>query len=710
MTEDSMDNLDPETNEPPKSPQPVPTNEPEVAPPETLRFSSGLTSPRTFFWPRIVLYGFVMAAGAFYLLYRASSPAVPHAVFLNTDRITEINWPDLDTRIVLENSIWWVENSLWGRAPADETQVLLLIHQLRDARGLAVSKIPGTFRPAGRMEVVTSTARRTLLWHASGADALLESHQKRFLLPRFVVEKLFPAPETLVVRKMFTLDPDRVTQLSLTVATAAGERGYRVLRENGFYYIPGTHSHLLHGPALRLFLEALQDLTFRRLLAVPSSLPAHPDFSFTQDQTTAKLVRIEGSCPGEELAVARFEGTLWLAGCVSRRLWNRLIPALPSLLEARVLPTPDAGTWNRIEIRRDKQSVVLLERTPNGWVTGDGRAADERLCTELLEAFGSAPVLGLEPPLETTPCLEILFASKNQQFSIGLIEQDPDTFLIRQGENRRARVSRALVSMVRPELAHWLDRRLIPKAEYTRIQRQAGTFSEVWARQDDKTWQVLEPLDIPYEEDLTGEIVPRLLELRSLSASASGQDPASSETAADRIRATWILTRADGGRVTLVATPDAHVVRVLDTDPVRLEVSPGDRDFLLRPFHAIARPSWKLAETREVRIRHVDGTTATLSFHEPHWLWTHTKKQLLTPATAQAFFLATEQDLLQAEPWDLGSFPDCPVRISFSSDAGIRQEYCLNPTRDAVFLMRPTWPGRVKVPATFLTRLEVPSP
>ncbi|PKN45214.1 MAG: hypothetical protein CVU59_09705, partial [Deltaproteobacteria bacterium HGW-Deltaproteobacteria-17] len=325
-----------------KTPTPVEEEIPSRPSEADLRLSSSLPVPKAFTWTRAILYGAVLVVGALYFFWRTTSPSVPRNVFRNADQIRALEWPQSSTRLTSEKQSWVVENPTWDRAPADPTQVLSLLDRLKGARGLPVRRIPPDFRLVGRLVVTTPEASRTLVWHAAGADAIVESGEDRFLLPNFPVEQLFPAAENLVSRRVLTLDPSLAEELSVTVVTADGDRRYRIRREGGYYYIPGTNAHLLHTKTVTGLFRELQDMTLRRLLPTPKIPPVQADFSFSLEGIPWKLARIEATCPEGETAVARFFGR-WLAGCVATRLWNRLTPSLPELLEARLLPAPASG-------------------------------------------------------------------------------------------------------------------------------------------------------------------------------------------------------------------------------------------------------------------------------------------------------------------------------------------------------------------------------
>ena len=716
MTEDS--------NEKPVKTSPSQTPEPE---PE-LKLSSSLPTPRALTWTRVVLYGAVLVVGALYLFGRTTSPAQPRFVFLNADRINSMEWPDSGTRLVAQKDAWVVENPAWELAAADPTQVLTLLDRLKTARGLPLRRIPPEFRLIGRMIVGTPDARRTLTWHAAGADAIVESGDERFLVPNFAVESLFPAAENLVSRQVLSHDPTQATELQITVVTAEGEKRYRIRREGDYFYIPGTNAHLLHTATLTGLFRELQDLTFRRLLPTPKTPPVQADFTITTGNTQWKLARIPATCPDGELAVARFSER-WLCGCIASRLWNRLTPALPDLLEPRLLPAPaPGGTWDRIEIRHTGSTAIRMQKKENNWTFDDGRPADEGVCTDTIQSWSNAMVLGLETLTPTDrPDTQVIFHQGSHSFSVHLLRSGEEYFIVRQGEKRRARIPKALFDRIRPEVDWWLDRRVFPHADIVKIQRTAGDFRETWTREPEGSWRVIEPLDLPYPPTLSQEIIARLLTLRRIAPTLPSAveltpavDPATPPSPSPApIAAAWIaqkrpvlwtLTRGDDSRIQLLVSPVEEASREgADGAKSRVRLSDEDVAFLLRPHFQLNRPAWSLQEARGAAVRLPDGRGFTLAFHDPHWLWSAPEgKKILSAAQAAAFFARLDQELDRAVLWDLGTLVDCPIRLTFSSDGGLKQDFCLQAHPDLVFLARAGGTGRAVLPVSFLDSMTKP--
>ncbi|MBU1412920.1 hypothetical protein KKC22_15520 [Myxococcota bacterium] len=706
-----------------------------------LKLSSSLPLPRAFTWTRSILYGAVLVVGALYFFWRTTSPSVPRNVFRNADQIHALEWPDSRTKLISEKENWVVENPSWDRAPADPTQVLTLMERLKSARGLPVRRIPPDFRLVGRLVVTTPEASRELVWHAAGADAIVESGDSRYLLPNFPVEQLFPAAENLVSRRVLSIDPALAEELSVTVVTADGDKRYRIRRDGDYYYIPGTHAHLLHTTTVTGLFRELQDMTLRRLLPTPKIPPVHADFSFSLEGVPWKLARIEASCPEGETAVARFSGR-WLAGCVATRLWNRLTPSLPELLEARLLPSPaSGGTWDRIEIRHTGSPAIRIGKTPKGWAFDDGTLADERVCSGTIGQWSGATVLGLETLNPTDhPDTQVIFHRGTLSFSVHLLAVNGETFIVRQGEKRRARVPRVLFDLIRTDPAWWKDRRVFPHTDIVKIQRTAGDFRETWALGPEGDWRVLEPLDQPYPAGLQREVIPRLLSLRVEVSTPAATPPVVAEVMQPSPTPTspsaltppppsptpatttdpswqsqkrpvlWTLTRKDNSKVQLLVSPLEDAAREgADGAKSRIRLSSDDVDFLLRPHFHLQRPAWNLREARSTMIRFPDGRGASLTFHDPHWLWTAPEgKKILPEAGAAAFFQRVGDELDHATPWDLSPIPDCPIRLTFNSDAGLKQEFCLEAHTDFLFLSRAGGFGRAVLPATFLDSLMKP--
>ena len=701
------------------------TTEAPSPPVETLQFSSALPEPRAFTWTRAVLYGAVLAAGLAWFFWRAAAPATPREVFQNADRIDALEWPDSGTRLVATDAGWEVSHASWDRAAADPTAVLALLDRLKGARGLPLRRLPPDFRPVGRLIVSAAGVRRTLVWHAAGADAVVESGDQRFLVPSFPADQLFPAPESLVTRRLLGRDPGDAGELSVTVVTAEGERRYRIRREGDYWYIPGTHAHLLHTPAVVRLLADLRELSFRRLLPSPAMWPSLVDFSLTQEGRTWRLARITGACPEGELAVARQDGR-WLAGCVSARAWARLVPTLPALLEPRLVPPPGGGgTWDRLELRHRGSPALRISRGEKGWTFEDGTPADAATCAGFIERWTSANVLGLEPLLPTDQAdLQVFFRRGEHVFSFHLLAIGDAFFAVRQGERRRARIPRELFDLVRPDPAWWRDRRVFPHDDIVKIQRTTGGFRETWVREADGAWRVLEPLDLPYPPELATEVIPRLLGLRSEAPDAP--DPAPSETIAlARPAVLWTLTRTDGTTIRLWITPGEGTSRALGDGPrTALRLAAANEDFGLGPHFRPHRPAWELARARGAVFRFADGRTVELELRDSTWLWTAPEGKKLLPADAAGAFLARlDKALEEAEPWDLGTIPDCPIRLSFTSDLGLPQAFCLEtaagtppakvaptgaPSAGFLLIARAGLPGRARLPASFLTLLATP--
>jgi hypothetical protein len=697
-----------------------------------LRFTSGLPAPGGFPWTRIALYGAVLSAAIFWFFWRTTTPSQPREVFRHADRIRELEWHDSGTRLVSVDQGWEVLHPSWERAAADPTAVLTLLDRLRNARGIPLRRIPADFRPAGRLVVSTPGARRTLVWHAAGADAIVESGDQLFLVPGFPVGQLFPAPEHLVSRRLLLRDPSTAGELSITVVTADGERRYRIRREGDHWYIPGTHAHLLHTPAVTRLLGELQDLSFRRLLPAPPTWPTLADFSFTREGVSWRLVRVPGDCPEGEIAVARLDKR-WLAGCVSARAWARLLPTLPALLEPRLVPPPGGGgTWDRIEVRHRGAPAIRITRTGKGWTFADGTLADAALCVELIDRWSGATVLGLEPLLPTdAPGIQVILGHGDRSFSVHLMNVGESFFAVRQGEKRRARIPKALFDLVRTDAAWWRDRRVFPHDDVVKIQRSAGDFRETWAKEADGAWRVLEPLDQPYLPELATEVIPRLLSLRQEPQDAptpaeSGTDSASdrpfdrpaesgTDSASDRPHGrpavAWILTRTDGTLLELRVGPDGTAARAEGQGvqaPVKL--SGDDVDFLLRPHFLPHRASWETASAQALILRLPDGRTHELQFREPNWLWTTPDgKKILLPGQVAAYLARVGKSLDAARAWDLGTLPLCPIRLTLRSDVGLEQGFCLEAAGDGhLLLARAGLAGRSLLDSAFLDQLTTP--
>ena len=731
------------------------TTEAPSPPVETLQFSSALPEPRAFPWTRAILYGAVLAAGLAWFFWRTAAPAIPREVFQNADRIDALEWPDSGTRLVATDAGWEVSHASWDRAAADPTAVLALLDRLKGARGLPLRRIPPDFRPVGRLIVSAAGVRRTLVWHAAGADAVVESGNQRFLVPSFPADQLFPAPESLVTRRLLGRDPGDAGELSVTVVTAEGERRYRIRREGDYWYIPGTHAHLLHTPAVVRLLADLRELSFRRLLPSPATWPSLVDFSLTQEGRTWRLARITGECPEGELAVARQDGR-WLAGCVSARAWARLVPTLPALLEPRLVPPPGGGgTWDHLELRHRGSPALRIARGEKGWTFEDGTPADAAICAGLIERWTSSNVLGLEPLLPTDQAdTQVFLRQGKHEFYFHVLSVGDAFFAVRQGERRRARIPKELFDLVRPDPAWWRDRRVFPHDDVVKIQRTSDGFRETWVREADGTWRVLEPLDLPYPPELATEVIPRLMALRSEAPTTGGTatdatptaatptagvepgkvpgvEPASPETPdLARTAVLWTLTRTDGTTIRLWITPGEGTSRALGDGPkTALRLAATDEAFLLQPHFRPHRPAWELARARGAVFRFADGRTVELELRDSTWLWTAPEGKKLLPADAAGAFLARlDKALEEAEPWDLGTIPDCPIRLSFTSDLGLPQAFCLetaagiapagtqpvgtpsaeNPSAGFLLIARAGLPGRSLLPASFLSLLAVP--
>ncbi len=179
----------------------------------------------------------------------------------------------------------------------------------------------------------------------------------------------------------------------------------------------------------------------------------------------------------------------------------------------------------------------------------------------------------------------------------------------------------------------------------------------------------------------------------------------------------WTLTRRDNSRIQLLVSPiEDAALEGADGAKSRVRLSRDDVDFLLRPHFQLQRPTWDLKEARSMMIRFPDGRGASLTFHDPHWLWTAPEGKKILPADrAVAYFQRLGLELEGAVSWDLGLISDCPIRLSFSSDMGLKQEFCLAANPDIVFLSRSAGPGatglgfgRAVLPATFLESLMKP--
>jgi hypothetical protein len=698
-----------------------------------LRFTTGLLAPRGFPWTRIVLYGAVVSAGLFWFFWRTATPSQPREVFRHADRIRELEWPDSGTRLVSGAQGWEVFHPSWERAAADPTAVLTLLDRLRNARGIPLRRLPPDFRPAGRLVVATPEARRTLVWHTAGADAIVESGGRLFLVPGFPVGQLFPAPENLVSRRILQQDPATAEELSIIVVTADGERRYRIRREGDYWYIPGTHAHLLHTPTVTRLLRELQELSFRRLLPAPATWPSLADFAFTREGASWRLARVPGDCPEGELAVARLDER-WLAGCVSARAWSRLVPTLPALLEPRLVPPPEGGgTWDRIELRHRGSTTVRVTRTEKGWTFEDGTLADAALCAGLIEAWGVATVLGLEPlPPTDSPELQVILHRGAHAFSVHLMADGDAHFAVRQGERRRARIPKVLFDLVRADAAWWRDRRVFPHDDVVKIQRSAGDFRETWAKQDDGAWRILEPLDQPYLPGLATEVIPRLLSLRhgwtdpTGTAAPTGtvtpppesppNPPAPSgsvpspELHARRPVVAWTLTRADGSRIELRVSPDGPAARTDGTGThLPLHLDRDDVDFLLRPFFLPHRPAWDPGAASALILRLADGRTYELQSRDPNWLWTSPDgKKILLAGQVAAYLARLGQALDGARELDLGTLPECPIRLTLRSDVGVEQGFCLEAVAGHLLISRAGLTGRSLLAPAFLELLTRP--
>ncbi len=114
------------------------------------------------------------------------------------------------------------------------------------------------------------------------------------------------------------------------------------------------------------------------------------------------------------------------------------------------------------------------------------------------------------------------------------------------------------------------------------------------------------------------------------------------------------------------------------------------------------RPPWNLAQAKNIQIRLFPNREIRISFHDPHWLWVEgEKKRILTEVQAKAFLTAVQKALEQAAASDLLPAADCPVRLAFSSDAGLPLEYCVETVDGQKRVSRAGIPGHARVPEDF---------
>ncbi len=667
---------------------------------DPLKLESRLQPQKTFGMGRLFLYGAVLVLGGIWILTRSGAPARPVQVFLHTDSIQEFSWPDARMKLVRTDNTWHLEHEQYGRIPADESRVLVMLHLLKNARGLVPPRRPPEFRHLGRMVLVTPSASRTLSWYVHGTDAIVESGGHLYLLPHFAADRLFPAAGQLVSRQLLDFEPGTVSGLTLPVITAQGERRYRIHRENDLFYISGPPAHLLHSPAVEQFLKELSGLTFRSLLEKPATDPENPDISLLSDGRQLHLARVDSACPEGETALARFDGT-WLAGCVATSLWTRLKPVLPALLEAGLLPSTPGFSWDGFVIREANKPELELRKAPEGWRMGDGRAADELRCQTLLDSWGGTSVLGLEQysPEEDEKTAEITFFRGNVLFTVRLFQSGEDNhFAMREQEGKKARIPPNLARMVRANPEYWLDRRVFPSPDFVRIRRSSGKFQETWHRQEN-SWRLLEPLEFPYPENFAEVLTSRLFSLRQTEGSVSFP-----ETTPEPVPVEWILEPSAGETVHIRIQPDGTVFLGPNEEPTRLHLTPEDVAFLQRPFHYLTRWPWPLADAREGRFRLEDGRQTELSLHDTHWLLTAGKKRILSESSVKDLFRFIQKELTETEPFDMGK-TSCTIRFQFASDSGLPQEFCMEKYPDFLLVHRPPAAGRFRLPSSFLEGL-----
>lgn len=675
------------------------TSPPEETPPARIELSPTL-QPSSRAAGRVVLYAAALLVAAGYFWFRGTRPASLQPVFLNSEHITRIEWPGSRARLVSAEKGWRVEHESWGSAMADSGKVLELLQRFREVRGVSIPRIPDGFSPAGEMRV----AERTLRFYRSGADAVVESGSRRYLLPGFSVDSLFPDPVDLVQRRPLILDASAIIELTLPVLTADGEKHYNIKKSNQFYYVHGAQLHLANYNTILSLIKNIQDVSFRSLLLPPPVFPEKPDFSFKTPNRTWRLARFSGSCPDGETAWAADSGGEMLAGCLPERFMARLMPSLPTLLEPRLLPSPpDGKAWNRIRVQVNGREIVDVRRTPEGWRFPDGSMADEMVCSRILQAWQNTAIFALVAPEPgEIPDRTVIFSDGSLDFPVALLMTASGTYAARGQEGRRARIPESLAALVPADRASWADRRVFP-AGCRQIVRTVGTVREVFALETPPegkpAWRVLEPLDLPYPSNLE-EKIENLCNLRApAAAEAEIQLPAVEETAPVR----WEVTDSAGKVTALMVRSDGLAVR-LAPDGTRSGLKPDEpsRHLLLALWHDGIRPPWNLAQAKKVQIRLAPDREIRISFHDPHWLWTEgDKKRILTELQARTLLDSMQKVLEQAVPDDLQPSADCSVKLSFFSDAGLPLEYCVENTGGRKRVFRMGIPGHARVPEDF---------
>ncbi len=687
---------------------PALSKEVETGAPRPIELSSSLKPSSRFpGWGRLVLYGAALFMAASYFLLRNAGPAVPRPVFLNTDRITRIEWPGNRARLAATEKGWRIEHESWGSVPADADRVRRLLQTLQDARGLPVPRVPEGFAPAGELLIATDAAERTLRFFRAGNQAVVESKTQRYLLAGFSVDALFPDPGDLAQRRPLAADPERVTELQLPVLTAEGQKHYRI-KKDAFYYIAGPHIHLANSGTVAAIIRGMQDVSFRRLLPPPAAFPEKPDFVFVTPERTWKLARFPGSCPDEEGAWVA-QGDDVIAGCIPERLMARMVPSLPTLLEPRLVPPPPGGkAWDRIRVRAGGQDLVEVSKANAGWVFADGKAADDALCEGILQTWQNTAVLGFS---ECGPKAReervVIFSDGTLEFPVTLLATGDALLAVRWKEGRCVRIPAALPAALPAEREGWADRRVFPSG-CRRLARSTGAFREVFVLETlpdaPPAWRVLEPLDLPYPANLQ-ERIERLCALRARPAGAASDAPPAPEpaVAGEDGPVRWEVTDAEGKITVLaVSSSGAAVRRAPDGTRTRLALEGEDVALTTAHWHAGIRPPWDLLQARSVRVTLGPQREIRITFHDPHWLWSEgEKKRILTEAQVRAFLDAVQKDLEQAVPVDLEMAAACPVRMEFSSEAGLPVEYCVETVDGRKRISRARTAGRAQAPDDF---------
>lgn len=663
-----------------------------------ILLSSTLKSSANF-RGRVVLYATTLLVVVGYFLFKTSRPISLQPVFLHTDRIERIEWPENHASLVLKDKKWRVEHKSWGSALADSGKVLELLQNIKETRGIQISQTPKGFSLVGEMRI----AQRTLRFYHSGTDAVVESGSQRYFLPGFSVDRLFPDPANLIQGNPFHFEVSKIHEIILPVLTADGEKQYRIQKNPFYYYITGSQNHLVNYNSVVAILKNIQDVSFRRLLLPPSNFPEKANFVLSSPQRTWKMARFLGSCPEGETAWV-VDNQEIQAGCIPDRFMSKLVPSLPTLLELRLLPPPPDGTsWTRIRVRVDDHDVIDVQKTSAHWAFTDGIPADDVFCENILQAWQNTAILGLVNP-EPAEILRktVIVSNGDVEFSIALYESAGHWYAQRGQEGRRARIPENFATWVVADRTGWADRRVFSSG-CQKIVRVVGTFREVFAwetpPEGSPLWRVLEPLDLPYPTQLETRIQD-FCNLRMQPVRENEIRPMlEPETAWVR----WEVTDTKNQITVLVVRPDGIVVRQAPNGEQHfLKPDLQALQWLTAPWHEGLLPSWNLKHAKNIEMRLSANRDIRISFHDPHWLWTEgDKKRILTENQVQKFLNEMQKTLEQAIPVDLLSTTDCPVRLLFSSDVGLPLEYCVETIDEQKRVSRSGMVGHARVNPDF---------